>query len=171
MENDNLTGGGDVFTLEDAGRDVGGTIFSTIAAVIITFFKTIWKIIVAIVRTILYLLLLIPQLIQLIIFGLFLFILSKMWGVFKGIFQILFTIINGLIPAPLVAWNVIAMIFNTVGMLLSLFGLSLPKLPTVDNPDKWKLPTHMPTAIEFATWVLSPVAKSVQKSAHSFVYS
>jgi hypothetical protein len=161
----------ETFTLDQVASDVGGPLGNTYKSFGITILKTIWKTIYGTIRTILYLILLIPQLVQLIIFGIFLYIISKLWGVMKIIYEVLSGMFNVIIPGPLIAWNVIATIFNIIGMALKIVGMSLPKLPVVKNPNKFKLPNKMPTAIEFVTLILSPVANATKNSVHSFIYT
>ncbi len=160
----------DTFTLDQLGDQVAGPLGSTYSSIAYNTLKGIALTIYGIIRTILYLLLLIPQVIQLIVFGLFLYIISKLWGSMKGIYEILAALFNALIPGPLIAWNVIATIFNIIGMAMKIVGMSLPKLPIVKNPMGFKLPKKMPTAIEFVMLVLGPVARATKKSMHDLVY-
>jgi len=88
----------------------------------------------------------------------------------KSIYEIVAALFNALIPGPLIAWNVIATIFNIIGMAMKIVGMSLPKLPTVRDPFKIKLPKKMPTAIEFVMLVLGPVARATKKTMHGMVY-
>jgi phage-related protein len=158
------------FTLSQVASDVGAPIGNTYKTIGINTLKTIGTVISSTVGTILYLFLLIPQLIQLIIFGLFLYIISKIWGSFKIIYQIIASMFNSLMPAILSIWNVIAKIFNGIGKVLRSFKVRLPTLPEV-NPNKVKMPSKMPTAVEFAMLVLSPVANATKKSVHNLVYA
>jgi hypothetical protein len=161
----------DTFTLDKVASEVGGPLGNTYKSVGFTIVKAIGKFIYGTIRTILYLVLLIPQLVQLVVFGLFLFIISKLWGVMKIIYEIGAGMFNILIPGPLIAWNVIATIFNIIGMAMKIVGMSLPKLPIVKNPFGFKLPKKMPTAMEFVMLILSPVAMAAKKTAHDFVYT
>lgn len=158
------------FTLNQAVDDVGGPIGKTYKSIGINTLKALGAFLYGIVRTVLYLLLLIPQLIQLIVFLLFLYIISKLWGSLKIIYQILAGLFNTLIPGPLIAWNVIATIFNIIGIAMKIVGMSLPKLPVVKNPFGIRLPPKMPTAVEFVTMILMPVAKATKNSVHGMVY-
>jgi hypothetical protein len=159
------------FTLNQVASEVGGPLGDTYKMVGFTILKTLGKMIMATISTILYLVLLFPQLIQLLFFGLFLYIISKLWGVMKVFYEIFSGLFNVIIPGPLIAWNVIAMIFNIIGMALKIVGMRLPKLPVVKNPNKFKLPKKMPTALEFVTLILMPVANSAKNTVHKFVYA
>jgi hypothetical protein len=161
----------ETFTLNQVASEVGGPLGNTYKSVGVTILKTLWGIIRSTISTILYLVLLFPQLIQLLVFGLFLFIISKLWGVVKVFYEIFAGLFNILIPGPLMAWNVIALIFNIIGMALKIVGMSLPKLPIVKNPFGFKLPKKMPTALEFITLILMPVANAAKKTVHDFVYT
>jgi hypothetical protein len=161
----------ETFTLDQAVSEVGGPIGSTYKSAGNGILVTIGKTLYGIVSTILYLVLLIPQLVQLLVFLLFLYIISKLWGIIKIFYEIFAGLFNILIPGPLIAWNVIATIFNIIGMALKIVGMSLPKLPVVRNPFGIKLPAKMPTALEFVTLILLPVANAAKKTVHDFVYA
>ena len=161
----------ETFTLDQVASEVGGPLGNTYKSIGVTILKTLAKAAYGFIKAVLYLILLIPQLVQLIVFGLFLFIISKLWGVMKIIYEILAGMFNVIIPGPLIAWNVIATIFNVIGMALKIVGMSLPKLPVVRNPFGMKLPPKMPTALEFVTLILSPVANKAKNSVHKFVYA
>lgn len=160
----------ETFTLDQVVSQVGGPLGSSYKSIGITVLKTIAKTLYGIISTILYLILLIPQLIQMIVFGLFLYIISKLWGSIKIFYEIFAGLFNALIPGPLIAWNVIATIFNLIGMAMKIIGMSLPKLPVVRNPMGWKLPKKMPTAVEFVLFFLKPLANAAKKTVHGVIY-
>lgn len=161
----------ETFTLDQLVSDVGQPLGSTYKSIGINTLKAIGKFIYGTITTILYLLLLIPQVIQLIVFGLFLYIITKLWGSLKGIYEIFAALFNAVIAGPLFAWNIIAMIFNIISNALRIVGLRLPTLPTVRNPMSWKIPKKMPTAIEFVMLFLNPIAKGAKNTVHGFVYA
>ncbi len=161
----------DTLTLEQVATNVAGPLGTSYKDIAITVIKTIAYTLYKFLRALLYLLLLIPQLIQLIVFLLVLYVISKLWGSMKSIYEIFATLFNAIIPGPLFAWNIIAMIFNIISKALRVVGLRLPSLPVVKNPNGVKLPNKMPTAIEFVMLVLGPVANATKKTVHGYIYA
>ncbi len=161
----------ETFTLDQVSSQVAGPLGSTYKSIGVNILKGIGRTILGIISTALYLILLIPQLLQLIVFLLVMYVVSKLWGSMKSLYEIFAALFNALIPGPLIAWNIIAGIFNLIGKALKLVKIRLPSLPVVGNPFRVKLPKKMPTAIEFVMMVLGPVANATKNSVHGFVYA
>ena len=100
-----------------------------------------------------------PQLIIFIIILIFIVIFIIIWSYLSKIYKGIAKAYNTVTPNALNSWNSFASVINSVADFFGGGGV-----PTVGDVNRWRITEKMPTAFEFATVVLTPIARAVQKS-------
>jgi hypothetical protein len=116
-----------------------------------------------------FLLLFVPLMCIGLVFMILILVMINVWMSSKSFIDALIQIINPLIPVPLVVWNIIAAVFNAIGALARKFGGRLPRMPTVRNPNAYKIRKGMPSIYAIIDFIVKPLKAQAWKQVEKHV--
>jgi hypothetical protein len=125
------------------------------------FFYLLYRFIVFLFYLIIFLLLFIPLMCIGIVFMILILVMINIWMSSKSFLDALIQVINPIIPVPLIVWNIIAAVFNAIGAIARKFGGRLPRMPTVRNPNAYKIRKGVPSIYAIIDFIVRPLEKAL----------
>jgi hypothetical protein len=116
-----------------------------------------------------FLLIFVPLMCIGLVFLILILVMINIWMSSKSFIDALIQVINPLIPVPLVIWNIIAAVFNAIGALARKFGGRLPKMPTVRNPNRYKIKKGMPSIYAIIDYIVKPLKAKAWKEVENHI--
>ncbi len=105
------------------------------------------------------------------VFMILILVMINIWMSSKSFLDALIQVINPIIPVPLIVWNIIAAVFNAIGAIARKFGGRLPRMPTVRNPNAYKIRKGVPSIYAIIDFIVKPLKaaawKQIEKQAET----
>jgi hypothetical protein len=127
------------------------------------FFKFLFIILKFLFYLFIFLLLFIPLMFIGLLFIIIILVFITIWMSSKSFLDALIQVINPMIPVPLTIWNLIAAIFNGIGSIARRFGGRFPRMPTVRNPNAYKIRKGVPSIYAIIDFVTKPLKEAAWK--------
>lgn len=139
----------------------GKIILSLVLGLPLTIFNVLMTLITIIFYVILFLMIFIPLLLIGIAFFILIFVLIKVYTLGKKASDVFIQVLNSIIPPPLKGWNGFA---NGINSVVRKFGVKKKIVPTVRNPNSYKIKKGVSSIYDIIGLVTKPMKESANRN-------
>jgi hypothetical protein len=112
---------------------------------------------------IIFLMLFIPLMCIGLVFLILILVMITVWMSSKSFLDAFIRVVNPIIPVPLIIWNIIASFFNAISSFARKFGGRFPRMPTVRNPNSYRIKKGVPSIYSIINFVVKPLKAAAWK--------